>query len=218
MSTLERGARLSEISNVEIVPVSARDELIHVLRAAMAITAGVWLYVTNNPFPVSSNAIQRSLLPFQAIVATLPSESQLMFRELQVSLIEAETIRSAEGSWPDAARLNADGIEPFAPNPTLKNVTYDWAIERDRLIIDYIGRPQKPGAPAWLVRVLEPDPSLPKEVFVEDEEHDQLLDGSVLHVSIWTHPGVAAIPSRVGPLPQAEGWTQLYAADPSGIK
>jgi hypothetical protein len=135
------------VQTVEIAAISARDELIHVLRAAMAITAGVWLYVTNNPFPVSSNAIQRSLLPFQAIVSTLPSESQLMFRELQVSLIEAETIRSAEGSWPDAARLNADGIEPFAPNPALKNVSYDWAMLRDQRIIDYVGRPRS--APGW---------------------------------------------------------------------
>ena len=206
------------VQDVEIAAVSARDELIHVLRAAMAITAGVWLYVTNNPFPVSSNAIQRSLLPFQAIVATLPSESQLMFRELQVSLIEAETIRSAEGSWPDAPRLREDGIEPFAPNPALKTVAYDWAMTRDRLIISYLGRPERTGAPAWLVRVLEPDPSLPREVFVEDEEHDQLLDGSVLHVSIWTRPDGAALLARVGPLPQAEGWIQLYAADPSDIK
>ena len=85
---------------------------------------------------------------------------------------------------------------------------------RDRLIIDYLGRPERTGAPAWLVRVLEPDPSLPREVFVEDEEHDQLLDGSVLHVSIWTRPDGAALLARVGPLPQAEGWIQLYAADP----
>jgi hypothetical protein len=206
------------VRDVEVATVSARDELIHVLRAAMAITAGVWLYVTNNPFPVSSNAVQRSLLPFQAIVATLPSESQLMFRELQVSLLEAETIRSAEGSWPDTARLTADGIEPFAPNPALKGVPYDWAMVRDQRIIDYLGRPRRAGAPAWLVRVLEPDPSLPPEVFVEDEEHDRLLDGSVLHVSMWTHPEGAAVPARVGPLPQAQGWTQLYAADPSGIR
>ncbi len=184
----------------------------------MAITAGVWLYVTNNPFPVSSNAVQRSLLPFQAIVATLPSDSQLMFRELQVSLIEAETIRSTEGAWPDAPRLKADLIEPFAPNPAIKASAYDWAMLRDRLLIDYIGRPQQSGSPAWLVRVLEPDPSLPPEVFVEDEEHDRLLDGSVLHVSIWTHPEGGSVPARVGPLPQAEGWIQVYAASPLGIK
>jgi hypothetical protein len=206
------------VRNVEIASVSARDELIHVLRAAMAITAGVWLYVTNNPFPVSSNAVQRSLLPFQAIVATLPSDSQLMFRELQVSLLEAETIRSAEGAWPDAVRLKADLVEPFSPNPAIKDAAYDWEMLRDRFVIDYLGRPQRTGAPAWLVRVLEPDPSLPPEVFVEDEEHDRLLDGSVLHVSIWTHPGGGSPPARVGPLPQAEGWIQIYAADPSGIK
>jgi len=207
---------MSAVHDVEIAAVSARDELIHVLRAAMAITAGVWLYVTNNPFPSSGNALQRSLLPFQATVATLPSDSQLMFRELQVSLIEAETIRSAEGAWPDAARLRADGIEPFAPNPALKNSAYEWAMLLDQRIVDYLGRPKQPGAQAWLVRVLEPDPALPPEVFVEDEEHDRLLDGSVLHVSIWTHPDGAAIPARAGPLPQAEGWIQLYAAGPAG--
>jgi hypothetical protein len=53
------------------------------------------------------------------------------------------------------------------------------------------------------------------EAFQNDEEHARLVDGTLLHVSIWQHArgaSVAAAPVRV---PQAEGWTQLFAVGPS---
>ena len=209
------------VRDVEIAAVSARDELVSVVRAGMAITAGVWLYLANNPFTAAGGgALQRSLLPFQTVIQTRPLEEQRMFRELQVSLLEAETLRSAEGAWPDARRLAADGIEPFAPNPAVKGAAYEWTRMQNGRNINYLGLPKADqkggaGAPAWLVMVLEPDPALPPEVFVEDEEHDRLLDGSVLHVSIWNHPDGVRVPVSVVQVPQAEGWIQLYAAGPS---
>jgi hypothetical protein len=203
------------VRDVEIVPVSARDELLVVVRAAMAIIAAVWLYAANNPFPSSGGGVaERSLLPFQTAVQSLPADGQRMFRELQVSLLEAETIRSAEGVWPDAARLIADGIEPFAPNPSIKGAAYEWTMIRNGRLIQYLGRPGARGGSAWLVTVQEPDPAAPPEVFVDDEEHDRLLDGSILHVAIWTHADGDRVSERVVPVPQAEGWIQLYAAAP----
>lgn len=204
---------------VEVTTVSARDELVSVVRAGMAITAGVWLYLANNPFPAAGGgALQRSLLPFQTVIQTRPLEEQRVFRELQVSLLEAETMRSADGAWPDARRLADEGIEPFALNPALKGAAYDWTYTRSGRFVNYLGVPkagQAGSPPAWLVMVQEPDPAAPPEVYVEDEEHDRLADGSILHVSIWSRAEGARVPARFVQVPQAEGWTQLYAADPS---
>jgi hypothetical protein len=201
---------------VEISALSARDELITVIRSAMGITALVWLYLANNPFPGDGgSALQRSLLPFQKSAQSLPLGDQRVFRELQVALLEAETIRSSEGAWPEPERLAADGVEPFALNPALKLPGMKWSVSKNGFLVNYLGIPEAAGAPAWLIVVLEPDPSLPPEMFVEDEEHDRLLDGSVLHVSIWNHPDGSRVPPRSVPVPQAEGWIQLYAADPT---
>ena len=202
--------------------MSARDELVSVVRAGMAVTAAVWLYLANNPFPpAGGGALQRNLLPFQTVIQTRPLEEQRMFRELQVSLLEAETIRSGEGAWPDAARLASDGIEPFAPNPSLKGAVYEWTRAQNGRFINYVGVPKGSAAgvaAAWLVMVQEPDPAAPPEVYVDDEEHDRLVDGSILHVSIWSHADGARVPARFVQLPQAEGWTQLYAAGPAGAR
>jgi hypothetical protein len=37
----------------------------------------------------------------------------------------------------------------------------------------------------------------------------------MLHVSTWVRADGRAIPERVVRMPQAEGWTQLYAVGPS---
>ena len=129
-------------------------------------------------------------------------------------------MRSAEGAWPDAARLATDLIEPFAPNPAVKGADYEWTLVGSGRFLNYLGVPKgsqtsQAGAPAWLVMVQEPDPAAQPEPYVEDEDHDRLVDGSILHVSIWNHPQGARVPARFVQVPQAEGWTQLYAAGPS---
>lgn len=202
--------------SVEIAALSSRDELISVVRAGMAVTAAVWLYLANNPFPpAGGGTLQRSLLPFQQIVANLPSNEQRMFRELQVGLLEAETLRSMEGKWPQPDRLAAEGIEPFAPNPAAKGSAYDWRLVRNGFFVSYLGIPKDPGAPAWLLVVQEPDPKGPPDVFQDDQEHHRLVDGTILHVSIWNHPEGDRVPMKFVQVPQTEGWMQLYAADPS---
>jgi hypothetical protein len=199
--------------DVEISALSARDELVTVVRAGMAITAAVWLYLANNPFPQAGGGLmQRNLLPFQKTVATLPSDDQRMFRELQVALLEAERLRSADATWPEPSRLAGDGIEPFAPNLAAKGSAYDWSLVRNGYYVNYIGTPKSPGAPAWLLVVQEPDPAAPPDVFQDDQEHHRLIDGTILHVSIWSHADGLRVPIRFVQLPQSQGWIQLYAA------
>jgi hypothetical protein len=201
---------------VVIATRSPRDELISVVRAGMAISAGIWLYLANNPFP-ETGTLQRSLLPYQKTVATLEAADQRMFRELQVALLEAETLRSTEGQWPVPERLAGDGIEPFAPNPTDKGPSYKWQLVRSGFLVNYLGLPSAPGAPAWLLVVQEPDPRGPPDVFQDDQEHHKLIDGTILHVSVWQHADGERVAQKPVPVPQGEGWTQLYAVDPREV-
>ena len=209
------------IRSVEIAPLSASNELIAVARTAMAIAAATWLYLAISPFAFSSDGpARRNLWPYQSLIQERPSDEQRMFRELQVGLLEAEAMRSMAGEWPAVATLAAEGIEPFAPNPALKGSSYTWRLTRDGRFINYVGipgtvaaPPGAGGAPAWLVLVQEPDPAAP-EPFLDDEDHDRLIDGSVLHVSMWIRPGGIAFPPSILRSPQAEGWIQLYAASP----
>jgi hypothetical protein len=199
------------IRDVVIAPPSLRHELLTVVRIAMAITFGVWLYLANSPFAASGlDVSRRSLLPFQAFVRDRPADDQRMFRELQVGLLEAETVRSMSGAWPAVEALAAEGIEPFAVNPALKGPRYAWQMLRDGRFINYVGRPIGGSGTAWLLLVQEPDPAAP-ELFRADEEHHQLVDGSVLHVSTWSRPNGSGTPAPITRAPQFEGWTQLYA-------
>jgi hypothetical protein len=202
--------------DVEIAPPSARDELVTVVRAGMGITAVVWLYLANNPFPqAGTGLLQRSLLPFQRVVAALPPDQQRIFRELQVGLLEAETIRSVEAKWPEPDRLAADGIEPFAPNPAVKGSAYQWRLLRSGFVVNYLGIPVDPASHAWLLTVQEPDPAGPPDVFQDDQEHHRLVDGTILHIAIWNHPDGGRVPAAFVQVPQNGGWLQLYAAEPS---
>ena len=63
----------------------------------------------------------------------------------------------------------------------------------------------------------EPDPGAPPDPAREDEEHHRLTDGTMLHVSIWTHADGVDLPARFISLPQVEGWTQLRAGPPGGV-
>lgn len=213
------------IRTVDIAPLSAGNELIAVVRTAMAIAVATWLYLAISPFAFSNDgSARRNLLPYQSLIQDRPPDEQRMFRELQVSLLEAETMRTTTGEWPTVATLAAEGIEPFAPNPALRDSIYTWRLIRDGRFINYVGipvttpaSPPRPARiatpPAWLLLVLEPDPAAP-EPFQDDEEHDRLVDGSVLHVSIWNRPEGVSSGTNVLRSPQAEGWIQLYAAPP----
>lgn len=199
---------------VQVQTMSARAELLAVVRASMGITVGVWIYVAMMAGVGGNAPRQRNLLPFQKLIADRVPAEQRMFRELQEGLLEAEAARSTETVWPAPDSLAEAGIPPFASDPTQRS-SYDWRLVQSGTMVNYLGVPRAAGLPAWLVLVTEPTPGVPPDQTFEDEEHHRLPDGAMLHVSTWVHADGRAVAPRLVRMPQAEGWTQLYAVGPA---
>jgi hypothetical protein len=204
---------VSGIGPQEVQPLSARAELLILVRAAMAIVAGVFVYVATTVGGGASPS-ERNLMPFQKLIADRPFDEQRMFRELQEGLLEAEAIRFTENAWPATSALADAGIPPFAADPTRRRA-YDWRLNRNGTLVNYLGLPKDHDGPAWLIVVLEPEPGVPPDQPFEDQEHHRLLNGAMLHVATWVHPNGRAIADRIVRMPQTEGWIQLYAVSAS---
>jgi uncharacterized protein DUF6162 len=198
---------------VEIRPPSVRAETLNVGKAAAAVVVMVAAYLFAPSFGEQSSIATRqssSLLPYQKLVSDASPFEQRTFRELQEGLLEAERIRATSGRWPDIAALAAEGIPPFASDPTRKGPAYKWSSVRQDWATNYLGVPADSSAPAWVLVILEPAPGEPPDPAPNDETHHRLPDGTTLHVTIWNVPeqqrrtGFAALR-----LPQNEGWTQL---------
>jgi hypothetical protein len=200
---------------VAVERLTFKAELANVVRGSAMVIVAVWMYLAAT---LGGGAdARRTLLPFQTMAPNLPSAEQRMFRELQEGLLEAEAARSADGMWPEVASLVEGGIPPFAPDPTVKTAAYQWALFRTGAYVNYLGIPDRPAAPAWLLLIQEPVPGVPPDQTFEDEEHHRLADGAMLHVSTWTHADGRKVPSRITTLPQNEGWTQVYAVAPRAV-
>ena len=204
---------MSGIGPQEVQPLSARAELLILVRAAMAIVAGVFIYVATTVGGGASPS-ERNLMPFQKLIADRPFDEQRMFRELQEGLLEAEGVRSNENAWPTTSALADAGIPPFAADPTRRRA-YDWRLNRNGTLVNYLGLPKDHDGPAWLIVVLEPEPGVPPDQPFEDQEHHRLLNGAMLHVATWVHPNGRAIADRIVRMPQTEGWIQLFALSAS---
>lgn len=208
-------AAVDAIRRVEVRPPSARDELLGVVRVGMMVVIGAWMVLATDSATFRADEVGVShLLPFQKLIKDRPPLEQRIFRELQEGLLEAELRRVDARQWPAPAALAADGIPPFAIDPTATGGPYTWQLMTSGFFVNYLGIPQRPGAPAWLVLIQEPDPNGIPDPAREDEEHHRLITGEMLHVSTWTRAD-ARVPIRVVRTPQAEGWTQLYAVGPS---
>ncbi|HUL67280.1 MAG TPA: hypothetical protein VLW55_21980 [Burkholderiaceae bacterium] len=179
----------------------------------MAIVVGVWIYVASAG-GMGGAPGERHLLPFQKLMADRAPEEQRMFRELQEGLLEAEARRSSAGAWPTPAALASDGVPPFAFDPTRRSSVV-WQFIQSGTMVNYLGIPKNASESAWLVLVQEPAPGVPPDQTFEDEEHHRLTDGAMLHVSAWLHASGSTVLPRIIRMPQAEGWTQLYAVGPS---
>lgn len=203
------------IRRVEVRPPSSRVEFGNVVRFSMVVMVGVWMFLaTDSATFRDTDSTTRHLLPFQALIRDRPPVEQRMFRELQEGLLEAESKRAASGAWPAAASLAAEGIPPFAVDPTARGGPYDWRLTSFGVYVNYLGVPRRAGSPAWLVLVQEPEAGAPPDPAREDEEHHRLLNGEMLHVSTWVRTD-GRVPSGTVRAPQAEGWTQVYAVGPS---
>lgn len=200
------------IRDVEITALTPRAELVAVGRVAVGVVVAVIAYLfaagqtSGDGLPAA-----RNLLPYQALIQAHDAADQKMFRSLQVALLEAQNLRATTGAWPDVSVMAEQGIDPFTLDPTSKGARYSWRTFRSGLSTDYLGIPDAEGAPAWLLIVQEPDPSAPPELYTDDEEHAKLLDGTVLHVGIWRHANGARLTPAAVRLPQAEGWSQVFA-------
>jgi len=204
----------SGIRTVEIRPPSLRAETTMVARMAVVIAALVGFYLANTAWNTSSGVPRAdNLLPYQVLMRDRPAADQRMFRELQEGLLEAERLKSSTGSWPEPSALAADGIPPFAPDPTARGAAYIWTVLKRGTYSNYRGTPATAGAPAWLLLIQEPTPDAPPDPSPEDEEHHRLSSTVMLHVSVWVHADGATLGNSLTLVrtPQAEGWTQVRA-------
>jgi hypothetical protein len=203
---------MTTMRSVAVQRLSFHQELTNVVRSSALVVVAVWMYLAATAG--SGGDARRSLLPYQTLVQNRPAADQRLFRELQEGLLEAEATRSAAGEWPAVDVLAEAGIPPFAPDPTAKQAVYRWQLIRDGAFVNYLGIPDREGAPAWMLLIQEPQPGIPPDQTFEDEEHHKLLDGSMLHISTWAREdGIKVVP-RLTTVPQAEGWMQLYAVGP----
>ncbi len=198
---------------VVVARLSLQEELANVVRGAATIVAIVWFYLAVTV--ADSTDGRRALLPYQSLIQTYNTADQRMFRGLQEGLLEAEAVRSTTGAWPLAEALALEGIPPFAPDPTMHGARYRWTRWQTGSTINYLGRPDVATAPGWLLMIQEPEPGVPPDQRFDDQEHHTLVDGTMLHVSTWSHPQGVAAPERLTIAPQTEGWQQVYAVGPA---
>jgi hypothetical protein len=171
--------------------------------AAAILTEASWCTGVANQ-PTMSTSLASDEIAFRE----LPSDDQRIYNEAVGGLADAESVRSRTGRWPDVAELAARHIAPFAPDP-IDRAAYAWRIERDGLLVNYIGTPSAESKrPELAIIVLEPDPSTPIDPeAVEDEQHHKLRDGTLLHVSIWR--GSRTLAAAVTAPPIELGWRRI---------
>jgi hypothetical protein len=153
------------------------------------------------------------LLPYQMLVRDLVSADQAMVAVLKQSLLDAETVRTVTGRWPEAPAVK--NLPKTAPggDASLPAAAYSWKRSSVGVVQHYLGLPAEDvSAAAWLLVIREPEPGVPTDSAPNDEEHHRLADGTVLHVSIWTHRFGGQVGPQFVAQPEAAGWTQLLTA------
>jgi hypothetical protein len=153
-----------------------------------------------------------AVLAYQVLFRDLPGPEQRTFRAMQEGAMEAVASRGSGGTWPSVESMASDGIAPFAPDP-LERSGLRWTLRHDELLYQYIGIPSDAVAPAFMIFVLEPEPTTGEKPVsgMVDEEHQLLADGTLLHVTYWKRIG-ASMPQSLVWDPALEGWTQIRVA------
>jgi hypothetical protein len=153
------------------------------------------------------------LMPYQMLVRDLVSSDQAMVAVLKQSLLDAEALRTVTGRWPEAPAVTT--LPKTAPGgeASLPATAYSWKRSSVGVVTHYLGLPAADAsAAAWLIVIREPEPGVPTDSAPNDEEHHRLTDGTVLHVSIWTHRFGGQLGPAFVAQPEAAGWTQLLTA------
>lgn len=154
-----------------------------------------------------------NLLPYQTLIRTLPETEQQMYNAVRSSLPALETERARLKRWLTPESLANQGVAPFAGDTGVR-----WEQFHQGPIVNYIGIPTDPAAPAWLLAIQEPEPNAPPDPAPLDDEHHRLPDGTTLHIYVWMHRIGGRVPARFVPQPQSEGWTELFATPPSPVR
>lgn len=189
----------------------ARERFTILALAGLVVTiVGGYLLFRSSAFGDAAGA---SLMPFQMLVRDLVSPEQLMFSRLQQAVSEAEAVRAQTARWPEPAALGALPALLPTGSESIPSPSYTWTRRQEGVVVNYLALPSDDdAAAAWLLRIQEPDPNAPLDVAPNDEVHHRLPDGTVLHVTIWTH----RFGGRVSPAfvlqPELTGWTQLLTA------
>jgi hypothetical protein len=183
-----------------------------ILGVAVGVAALVALYLGLRSAALGTVA-GGNLFPYQMLVRDLVQADQSVFNQLRQSVLEAESQRAKTGQWPPADAVRTLPIESAGVDGVVPASPFVWRMTQQNIIVNYLGIPAGEGsAPAWLVRVQEPDPIAPIDVVPNDEVHHRLPDGTVLHVSIWTYRFGSQLKSAFFAKPETAGWTQLLTA------
>jgi hypothetical protein len=190
---------------------TARGEGIRVLGLALLIASTVGAYVALRS--MSGAGDEGRLRPYQALAGTLPEAERQMFAALHVSIRGAEAFRARTGRWPEPRDLASSEPAAFA-----NDRGYQWGLARQTVVTQYLGLPDRPSDPAWLVVFQEPIPGAPPDPAPNDEEHHRLPDGEVLHLYIWMHRVGGRVTREFVPSPESSGWMQTLYAPPNPIR
>ncbi len=204
-----------EVWTVEVAPNADGDEEVWVFLTAGFICLCVIYVLIFQLYGGPKSQTLNTALPYQVLFRDLPGSEQRIFREMQEGVTEAIRLRATDGAWPTVAALADGGIPPFAPDPLDKS-GLRWEQRRDGLVTSYLGVPVSgTDSPAYLVLIVEPAPGAGEQPVpaVVDEEHQLLPDGTLLHVTHWTH-AAASIPSTVTADPAMQGWSQIRVNSP----
>jgi hypothetical protein len=167
------------------------------LAAFILVSVGAYLALRSS---VLESTTAGHLLPYQVLAHTLTSADRGVYEKLltQYSALEQGRIRT--GRWPDADALAA---QP----------PYRWTRADEALFVNYLARPSDDvSESAWLIVVQEPDPRAPPDPAPNDETHRRLADGTILHVTFWTHRFGGQIAPGFVRQPETRGWTQVLTA------
>ena len=167
------------------------------LAGLILVTVAVYLALKSSVLESTSPS---RLMPYQTLVRTLVSSDQAIYEDLQKRLPEIERVRVATGRWPDASTLGV--LSP-----------YTWSKAQEGFFLNYLATPSSDVSDAaWLLVIQEPDPQAPPDPAPNDETHRRLPDGTILHVTIWTHRFGGQVRQAFVRQPESAGWTQVLTA------
>ncbi len=194
-------------------PPSKRNETRRVLAAAALIVSAALGEIA---WSRSSGETARAP-EGEVLFADLPFAEQRAFREIQEGLVEAERFRSDKGRWPIASDLAGEGVPPFARTPGDPS-TRAWTSAEDYTGLNYLGWPTASGERALLVLIQEAGEWAEPGATGLDEEHHQLAEGDLIHVSVWVSEAKGDPPQAVIAEPKLRGWTRIRIAPPALIQ